>query len=170
MDDLKNTIVNITKAITKTSGDLIKTTKLSMSIANEESALRNIYIDIGKKVHEIYAYGGSLGEFFDGKYKELDATEARIKELKGQLDIAKGAKTCPACGKSAPRSAEFCPKCGKPMSVEPATATDDSIDDSGAPNVNEPAAAAVSAERICDVCNHINLHTERFCESCGRML
>ncbi|MDR2903745.1 MAG: zinc-ribbon domain-containing protein [Clostridiales bacterium] len=169
MDDLKSTFVNITKAITKTSGDLLKTTKLSMNIANEESALKNIYIDIGKKVHEIYAYGGTLGAFFDEKYQELTETELKIKELKEQLDMAKGTKTCVHCGRSAPHTAEFCPKCGKPMSAD-APVTDYRAYDAPAQNALDPPPSAAPKGRTCTVCSHVNADDVKFCEECGRML
>ena len=65
MNDLRGTLANITKNVTKTSGDFLRTTKLSMSLSTEETNLKNLYMDIGKKVHEIYQYGGSLGKFFD---------------------------------------------------------------------------------------------------------
>lgn len=198
MEDLKSAITNITKTITKTSGGLLKTTKLSISLANEESALKNIYVDIGKKVHEIYAYGGTLGKFFDEKYKEIETAELKIKDLKEQLDNAKGAKTCPSCGKTVPRTSEFCPKCGAAMDKEaeiPAPRTDYSEYDTAPRDLNEAGNATgqdSSAEdilpdtvnddlssnidrqsmnkKICAVCNHVNPYGEKFCISCGRLL
>lgn len=198
MEDLKSTITNITKTITKTSGSLLKTTKLSMSIANEESALRNIYVEIGKKVHEIYAYGGTLGKFFNEKYKEIEATELKIKDLKEQLDNAKGARTCNSCGKSAPRTSEFCPKCGAAMDKEaeaPAPKTDYSEYDTASNDLNETGITVRHDSSIgdslpdmtkndlsssivhqymdtkkCAVCNYANPSGEKFCISCGRLL
>jgi rubrerythrin len=119
MDDIKNAILKISKTLTKTSGDLLKTTKLSVSLSNEEESLKNLYVEIGKKVHEIYLYGGSLGKFFDEKYRELEIQENKIKELRETLDMVKGVKSCPKCGKSVDKAAEFCPKCGNSMSAVP---------------------------------------------------
>jgi hypothetical protein len=70
------------------------------------------------------------------------------------------------------------------MSDAAAPATDYSAYDAGAqapetdaapPNQTEiqpnPAQEPSEPEgRICDICNHTNLHGERFCEECGRML
>jgi len=112
MSDIKGTIYNFTKSVTKTSGDLFKTTRLSMSVSSEQNNLKNLYSEIGKKVHEIYQYGGSLGKYFDEKYLEIEACERKINELKEQISQIKGVRECPKCGKSADRVAEFCPKCG----------------------------------------------------------
>jgi len=83
-----------------------------MSVATEQNTLKNLHLEIGKKVHEIYQYGGSLGKFFDEKYREIEACEIKIEELKEQISLIKGTRECSKCGKSAERTAEFCPKCG----------------------------------------------------------
>jgi len=85
MQDIRGTLLNLTKNVTKTSGDLLKTTKLSMSLSAEETTLKNLHIEIGKKVHEIYQFGGTLGKFFDEKYLELEACERKMAELKEQI-------------------------------------------------------------------------------------
>ena len=112
MSDIRETLTNFTKNVTKSSGDLFKSTKLSMSVSTEQNNLKNLHLEIGKKVHEIYQYGGSLGKFFDEKYREIEACELRIEELKEQISLIKGTRECSKCGKSAERTAEFCPKCG----------------------------------------------------------
>jgi len=124
MSDIRETLTNFTKNVTKSSGDLFKSTKLSMSVSSEQNNLKNLYIEIGKKVHEIYQYGGNLGKFFDEKYREIEASEAKIAELKEQISIIKGTRECSKCGKQAERAAEFCPKCGIRLadSPEPAEA------------------------------------------------
>ena len=112
MSDIRETLTNFTKNVTKSSGDLFKSTRLSMSVSTEQNNLKNLYLEIGKKVHEIYQYGGSLGKFFDEKYREIEACEIKIEELKEQIGLIKGTRECSKCGKSAERTAEFCPKCG----------------------------------------------------------
>jgi ribosomal protein S27AE len=117
MGDLKDTLMKFTKGVTKTSGELLKSTKLSLALASEEDKLKQIYMEIGKKVHEIYQYGGSLGKFFDEKYLEIQQTEAGIQSLRDQMDTVKGVRTCPKCGASVERTAGFCPKCGTQMDL-----------------------------------------------------
>lgn len=112
MQDIRGTIFNITKSVKKSSGDFYKSTKLNMSLSSEEAALKALHYEIGKKVHEIYQYGGSLGKFFDEKYLEIEACERKIAEIKDQISVIKGTKPCTKCGKTLEISAEFCHKCG----------------------------------------------------------
>jgi len=123
MSDIRETLTNFTKNVTKSSGDLFKTTRLSMSVSTEQNNIKNLHLEIGKKVHEIYQYGGNLGKFFDEKYREIEACELRIEELKEQISQIKGTRECSKCGKSAERTAEFCPKCGIRMVASSAEAT-----------------------------------------------
>ena len=168
MGDLKDTLVKITKGVTKTSGELLKSTKLSLALASEEDKLKQIYMEIGKKVHEIYQYGGSLGKFFDEKYEEIQTAQAGIQGIKSQLDTIKGVKPCPKCGTSVERSAGFCPKCGAQMDtpVSPSPA--------GAPPAAEapvtPEPAQKKSAIICRNCQAENEPGSKFCLTCGRLL
>ncbi|MDR1640885.1 MAG: zinc ribbon domain-containing protein [Clostridiales bacterium] len=164
MSELKDTLMKITKTVTKTSSELVKSTKLSMALATEEDKLKGLYYDIGKKVHEIYIYGGSLGKFFDEKYKEIMEAEGKISEIRTQLDFAKGLKSCPKCGKPIDKSAGFCPKCGAKI---------DSMADYERPVAPQPNAseeAARPAKKTCSACHTENEPGTKFCLRCGRML
>ncbi|MDR0272972.1 MAG: zinc ribbon domain-containing protein [Clostridiales bacterium] len=112
MNDIRDTLTNAAKSVTKTSGDIYKKAKLNMSLSTEESKLKSLYTEIGKKVHEIYQYGGSLGKFFDEKYVEILTLERSIAEMKEQIGIIKGVRTCTKCGNNIVITSDFCPKCG----------------------------------------------------------
>ncbi|MCL2350427.1 MAG: zinc ribbon domain-containing protein, partial [Defluviitaleaceae bacterium] len=129
MGDVKGNIGKVASAITKGSGTLIKTTKLTISLSNEEGKLKHIYTEIGKSVHEIYKHGGSLGALFDDKYKEILEAEAKIADLRTRLEIAKGVVICPKCGCTSKRGSSFCPKCGENLD--------------GAPTMEEAAPIAI---------------------------
>lgn len=187
MSDLKDTIFKFSKAVTKTSNTLLKTTALSVKLANEEDSLKSIYVELGKKVHEIYAFGGTLGKFFDEKYEELQRCEARIKELRDELELVKGTKACPKCGKMNEYAAEFCTKCGTRMSgvseaapyapiplappeMDTVTATEPGAAGVGASETDTAAQREVVTERVCRSCNAKNYGDTKFCLTCGRML
>jgi len=168
MSDLKDTFMKITRGVTKTSGELLKSTKLSLTLASEEDKLKQIYMEIGKKVHEIYQYGGSLGKFFDEKYAEIQKAEAGIQDLKNQMDVIKGVKTCPKCGAGAERGAGFCPKCGVPLDTAASVPA-------SAPVIPEPAAKPdppppKRETLICRNCQSENEPGSKFCLTCGRLL
>jgi hypothetical protein len=167
MSDIKNALMKLTKTVTKTSSDILRTTKLSMTLASEEDRLKAIYMDIGKKVHEIYQYGGSLGKFFDEKHKEITDVESKITDIKNQLDMAKGLKSCPKCGKSIDKNADFCPKCGLRLEGSPPPA-DELLAKEALERAEEESRAPKM--RICAACRAENEPGTKFCLKCGRML
>jgi len=112
MSDITNKLASMTKSAGKATGDLFKTTKLNLSLSGEQSALNKLYTEIGKKVHEIYKYGGSLGELFDKFYVDIQAHEAKMADLKTQIAVIRGIRECPHCSKPVERTSEFCSKCG----------------------------------------------------------
>lgn len=178
MDEVKKGVANVARSIAKGSGTLIKTTKLTLDLSGEESKLKALYSEIGKKVHEIYSYGGSLGEYFDQRYQDILEHQRKIDDIKEALDIAKGVKTCPKCGKASPRASAFCPKCGEvisdvPEMTEAAARTAYSHPPSGnafddVPSSQIPPPPITS--KICNVCGSTNSPSDRFCLSCGRIL
>jgi len=190
MSDIRGTISSFTKSVTKTSGDLFKTTRLSMSVSSEQNALKNLYTEIGKKVHEIYQYGGSLGKYFDEKYLEIEACERKINELKEQISQIKGVRECPKCGKTADRAAEFCPKCGvrlnassaehtlqppheqdtKPDPIPSPPKEAESITTAPISIHTQPAKEPDPKTRHCRVCGMENDISTKFCLSCGRIV
>ena len=176
MDDIKSTLFNITKSVTKTSGDFLKTTKLSMNLSTAEGELKNLYLETGKKVHEIYLYGGTLGKFFDEKFLEIEACERKINELKDQINAVKGTKSCPKCGKSLDRAAEFCQKCGVRVelsgAIMPPTAdepTPESVVPKKTKHTFEDVPPAQTLPK-CKVCGSENEVGTKFCLSCGRLI
>ncbi len=172
MDEIKNTITTVARNIKKTSEELFKTTKANMSISNEEMNLKSIYEDIGRKVHEIYAYGGSLGKFFDEKYAEILATERKISQLKAELELAKGSIMCPGCSNYVNKDSEFCPKCGNVMSGAKVAAKPTHLAEPAPfiPEIKEEQPPVSPPKKKCAVCGELNDAGDKFCLSCGRYL
>ena len=179
MDDLKNTFTNIKDTITKTSSGLIKNTKLNMELMNEEDSLKATYIEIGKKVHEIYNYGGSLGEYFDIKYKEILEIEKNIKGLKDDINIVKGVRICPNCGKQVDKNNEFCSYCGSSMLGAEEFKKEENLEEIikdkiiEEKTIKKPQIHEEKTEenyRICSICGEKNEKSSRFCLGCGRIL
>jgi len=179
MSDIGGTILNFTKNISKSSGDLFKTTRLSMNVSSEQTNLKNLYLEIGKKVHEIYQYGGTLGKFFDDKYLELEACERKINELKEQISQIKGVRECPKCGKTADRTSEFCPKCGIRFGTPSAEITEPSVQTQPISTPEQPQIQItqdipppppMAKTKSCRVCGMENDVSTKFCLSCGRIV
>ena len=143
MEEIKSMINKIGRNITKTSKDIIKNTKLSIQLSSQEEKLKNVYIEIGKKVYEIYSYGGNIGEFFDEKYKEMLAIEKEIDSIKQKIAENKEAKQ---------------------EEAKPTQNIDKDIIDMRA------QVSSVEECRICNACGQKNDVNDRFCVKCGRSL
>ncbi len=179
MSDIRNTIGGLVGTVAKTSKDLIKNTKLSLELNSAENELKSIYIEIGKKVHEIYAYGGTLGKYFDEKYVDIQSAEAKVADVKNRMYAAKGVKICGKCSKQVEAAAEFCPKCGNnkfnEFKYEPgsdenagkASAAENSVQAEETRQERKPEAAR---GKICPLCGKENGVSDKFCLSCGRMI
>ena len=137
MEEIKTMINKIGKNITKTSKNIIKSTKLSMQLSSQEEKLKNLYIEAGKKVYEIYSYGGNIGEFFDEKYKQMLEIEKEILNIKQKIEENKNeninqtiykenteniinntsrveeCRICNSCGQKNNVNDKFCLKCGR---------------------------------------------------------
>jgi len=175
MSEAKETFLRITNTITRTSGEFIKSARLSINLASEEDRLKTLYTEIGKKVHEIYAYGGTLGAAFDENIAAVELQQEKINDLKNKIDAVKGTKSCAGCGKTMDRGAEFCPKCGRrtgePREIkkdrEPYAANAGAAPDD--PPVTDPAPSAVPV-KTCGLCGKENEADSKFCFHCGRVL
>jgi len=136
MDGIKEFLLKTTKNATKAAGDMAKTARFAVSLSAEEDNLKKIYVDIGKKVHEIYQFGGSLGKFFDERYEKIAECENKIAALRERINAIKGVKLepepptaslasqaggesenkkrrCNCCGAENDLDTKFCLNCGR---------------------------------------------------------
>jgi RNA polymerase subunit RPABC4/transcription elongation factor Spt4 len=116
MDFLKN----VAKDVTKKSGKLVESTKLSAKIASEKAKLEKLYTELGEQVYNDY----TSGEKFDGKYNQffsdINLAKKEIDDLREDKADVKGVKTCNNCGAEIKQEAKFCTNCGAPQDQEEA--------------------------------------------------
>jgi RNA polymerase subunit RPABC4/transcription elongation factor Spt4 len=114
MDFLKN----VAKDVTKKSGKLVESTKLSAKIASEKAKLEKLYTELGEQVYNDY----TSGEKFDGKYNQffsdINLAKKEIDDLREDKADVKGVKTCNNCGAEIKQEAKFCTNCGAPQDQE----------------------------------------------------
>jgi len=192
MADLKSTLLGLGKSAVKTSGNLVNTAKLTLTLSNEETKLNAMYTEMGKKVAEIYSYGATIGDYFTEKYVEVVAAQERIAQIKSDIETAKGIRTCKKCGKSAPIAAEFCPKCGDALGsnqpevvametpqhqFHPQQGFDMRLDEpinmnepEPEPELEPPSPPPSIDIKVCGVCGSRNDAYDKFCLSCGRAI
>ncbi|MDR0958126.1 MAG: zinc ribbon domain-containing protein [Clostridiales bacterium] len=174
--DIKNIAFDVAGKVIKSSGEFAKTAKLKLQVSTEEQRLNALYMEIGKKVKEIYDYGGSLGSVFDEKYREISIITNKINELKERVNTIKGVRDCPFCGASVPKESGYCPKCGKSTTTVDFsnqalfTPTEDVP-----PPIPEqspiPETSTNGQEFVtCRSCGKQSPKGDKFCLSCGRWL
>lgn len=110
---------NITKKVgdaaqlaAKKSGELVEITKINLSIGNEEDKIRDLYIEIGKKVFDNYSSNNEFPE----EYKELcisiEERKKTIQELKAKILELRNVRLCISCNNEIDNGSTFCPNCG----------------------------------------------------------
>lgn len=168
MSYLEKDIKVLTENISKTSNSFLRKAKIKYSLHQEDEKLKKIYVDIGKKVHEIYAYGGSLGKYFDQKYLEIQKLELNINELDSQFENNKDIIICKVCKNKNPLISDYCGKCGSRLK---GLNTKDDLPNKEIKKVQESLnKSSLYAEVLCKYCGSSNRTDNKFCLQCGRSL
>ena len=75
--------------------------------------LEKLFSEFGKAAYDVFK--GASQEAADKARANIEASYARIEELKEELDVLNGVRRCPECGAVLPRAARFCMTCGAPQ-------------------------------------------------------
>ena len=153
------------KTISRASTEFVQTSKINVELSGEKTKRKDIYVEMGKKVKEIYESGESLGAFFDGKYEELVAVEQRIKDLRVQIDEVKGLRSCPSCGKSNVRELDYCAKCGCAM-----YSTAGHVPQPNTRPAEDTYDPHTQSAKVCIICGVKVAEDDTVCPGCGREL
>lgn len=127
-------------AVQKRAGDSITAHKLQAQIKTVESEIGRMYAAIGEKCYKAHAEG-SKPEGLDIFYANITTLNAKIAEIKEELDRLNNVVRCEMCNAAVERGVRFCPNCGARMPV---------------PEVE-----------TCPDCGAVRCENARFCESCG---
>ncbi len=159
MNDIKGSIASLAKNVMGTSQGIMQSAKLNLLRANEEEKIKAVYIEIGKKVHEIYSYGGEVGPFFTEKYNEIISIERKIKELNDKIEVQKKSKEIYHT-ESIPAE-----RIVSEIKEEPELKENESDK-----TVAVSEKYAEMPKKVCSICKSQNDVNEKFCLGCGRML
>jgi len=141
--------------------------KLNIEIKNLENYRNNIYMEIGRKVHEIYLYGGTLGNYFDDKYLDIINCENRINSAFDTISRIDGYKICFNCKKKNAENALSCVKCGSELKkykqINKNISQNSDI-------INDVRDHTADSEKQCRNCGYINSPFEKYCLKCGKKI
>lgn len=113
---LGDTIVSATQEVVEKGKDMTDAAKLQYEKKTKEDYCRKQFEEIGKKFYE--ANKDVIPADYMDLFDEVEATNARIEELKLEIANLKGGVTCPKCGAIVSSTASFCSECGAKMAEE----------------------------------------------------
>ena len=100
------------KTVSRASDDIVKRTKLKLSIGNEEDKMRRTLYEIGCNLYKDFLDGNVQMDKYNSKCAEIKQIEDNIKVLKEKILLYKGSKSCEACGTIVNLETNYCPNCG----------------------------------------------------------
>lgn len=132
-DDLSKKLTQAGQATIQKTKEIADITRINSNISDEEKRINNFYTEIGKLYVSLHSedFENDFTSMFDG----INAAQAKIKELKKELEQIKGVKKCPNCGAEVNNEAVFCSGCGGKMPQEEQEAGE------------EPAVAEAATEK-----------------------
>lgn len=115
-DDLSKKLTQAGQATIQKTKEIADITRINSNISDEEKRINNFYTEIGKLYVSLHSedFENDFTSMFDG----INAAQAKIKELKKELEQIKGVKKCPNCGAEVNNEAVFCSGCGGKMPQE----------------------------------------------------
>lgn len=151
MDKLKDmagkvgdTVEKGAKNVSDNSKKMAEKMKLKKEINQADTAIKNAYIEIGKKYFELNSTSPS--EDFAESVAIINENNAKIESLKASLDALEDKMPCPGCGAVLDKSQKFCDKCGAKIELP------------------EPPAEKTP---VCPGCGTNVVEGQKFCEKCG---
>lgn len=124
--------------------DFSDSARINSLINEEEKKINGYYFQTGKLFVSLHA--NDYEPAFANIMAMIADSEARLSDLRNQLQQLKGAKKCPQCNFDVPLNSAFCPCCGLQM----------------------PISEAESNLVKCTSCGQFVGKNLRFCTSCGK--
>ena len=116
----KDSAERIAKEVAKRTSNAITHTKLSFSMNETQSKIKDIYSEIGKEIYANHIDGKDCGDAFETAFAQLDELHEEVEVLMTKIAQLKESVKCEECGAMNSKDAEYCSKCGSSMSAKPA--------------------------------------------------
>lgn len=137
-DDLSKKISQATQTTVQKAQEMAEVAKLNSMVNDEEKRIESAYLQIGKTYCELHK--DNYEEAFAADMESIVAANAKIAELKKQIQDVKGVVICAKCGAEVATGAAFCSACGGQIIVEEAPVAEE------AAVVEEPAVLEGTVE------------------------
>ena len=104
------------------TGKLAKEAKIRMKINEMKGQIKDIYVEIGKKVYEKHVREEEIDikKDLEDECTKIDVLTAEIEDRLNECLELKDKKKCQKCFKEIDKNMKFCPECGAKQDEEPA--------------------------------------------------
>ena len=145
-DDIGRKITQAGQKVVQKTGEMSDTSRLNVTINEEEKKIQNNYLQIGKLYTSVHR--NDPEPQFASLVQSILQSEQMIQSCRAQIQKIKGVRTCSKCGAEVSAGSAFCMLCGNPMPVE-----------------NEALKGKFT---VCAGCGTVVSEGMRFCTNCGR--
>lgn len=98
--------------ITKETGKLVESAKLTYTASDIESQLNKIYAEIGKSFYDACVDQDNTPEEFSAEFECIAELKKQLENAKDKISEIKNTKKCPACSALLSDNDTYCRKCG----------------------------------------------------------
>lgn len=118
MNEILETVKEITAAAVKKADQTCKVTRLKLSKAALGRLLKEQYIELGKTVYDMCKSGEEDSQEVAAMTVQIDGTRRRLKALDRRIAHISELVQCPGCGAVLKIKNTYCPHCGKRLAEE----------------------------------------------------
>lgn len=118
MNEIFETVKEITAAAVKKADQTCRITKLRLSKAALDKLLKAQYIELGKAVYDMCKSGEEDSREVVAMTVQIDGTRRRISALDRRIAHISELVTCPQCGTVMKIQNAYCPHCGERLAEE----------------------------------------------------
>ena len=104
----------------KTTAKIATEAKLKIEIAENKERIKDLYIELGRKIYENYVREESLNihEFISGDCSKIDEISKQIENARKEILVLNNKKMCKKCYAEIETDYIFCPQCGEKQTQE----------------------------------------------------
>ena len=111
---------DLSKKTTETTAKIATEAKLKIEIAENKERIKDLYIELGRKVYENHVREENLNihEFISDDCSKIDEISNKIEKARKQILVLNNKKMCKKCYAEIETEFMYCPKCGEKQKEE----------------------------------------------------
>ena len=152
-------VTDTCKIVSDKTGDFVKETKDKFNISDKNDEIKELYLEIGKTVYDMYKNGEDVGDVFLKECKKIEKTLKEITQIQKNILYNKGLRDCQNCNETIPLDSKFCEHCGEKQKEVKVKEENTKLE--------EKQIEEVKVDKVCPECGMIMDINSEFCKKCG---